>query len=94
MNRLQLFIICATALLYYSCGTKESKDINDTTYIREIGYEYAARYRAIPPSAGDMARQDFLLDVKARESRIEYEVGAEYAREFHKAFADSAFTKQ
>ncbi len=94
MNRLRLFIISATALLYYSCGTKEGKNIDDTTYIREIGYEYATRYRAIRPSTGDMVRQDFLLDVKSRETRIAHEVGIEYAREFHKAFTDSAFTKQ
>lgn len=91
MKRHSKILLPAILLIISGCSSKPRQDTTDLSYIRDLGYEYAYRYRALPSSASEMERQSFLLDVHARETRIHDEVGAEYAREFRNAFADSAF---
>lgn len=63
-------------------------------FIRDIAHEYAADYRKLLQKGHtEMERQDFLLDVNARNATIAVEAGTELAREFRKAFADSAFVR-
>lgn len=59
-------------------------------YVRDIAYEYASYYNMmVEHHAPEMERQDFLLDVKSRQTRLRHEVGEAYAREFGQAFEDS-----
>jgi len=92
MNRIIVIAIVILDIIMTSCLGKRQPAEPDLQYLRNLGYEYAARYRAIGNTrATEMNRQDFLLDVRARETEIRDRVGNEYARVFAKAFADSAF---
>lgn len=70
-----------------------SREYPDMDFIRELGHEYAADYRAMLDGSSELEREDFLLNVNAREAELERVVGADYAREFRRAFADSAFVQ-
>ncbi len=94
MKSIHILITVLLLISFYGCSSPgNNHDTDNMKYLMDLGYEYAARYRALSSSAGEMERQDFLLDVQARETRIRNEIGTEYALKFHEAFADSAFTE-
>lgn len=93
MNKLS----AATVLLcgVCSCTNREQQYEPDMQFIRDLGYEYAAEYRALKDKGhSEMERQDFLLDVNARQAMIAVEASTELANEFRRAFADSAFVDE
>lgn len=91
MNR---YVLCASVATLVSCGGDRNESTqSDMQFIRNIGHEYAATYRSMLTNGSEMDRHNFLLDVNARESQLENEIGVEFAREFRQAFADSAFVE-
>ena len=93
MNRLILYIVIATlATVAASCRPTTETTAPDYGYVRDLGYRHAAKYRQLDKGSTEMERQGFLLNIQALESRLNDEVGEEYAHEFRQAFADSAFS--
>lgn len=96
IKRIILPALVLTALAgIVSCRPKAREIEPDTRFLRESAWDYARRYRAmLTDGSTEMQRMDFLLDVNARQTQIDTEVGPDYAIIFRRAFADSAFTKQ
>lgn len=87
-------IIAATLLLTAAaCRPTTETAETDLGYVKELGYRHAEMYRRLDSRSTEMQRQDFLLNIRALETRLADEVGDDYARAFRQAFADSAFTK-
>ncbi len=91
MNKSEICI--ATAALMSCTGNDKNASQPDMQFIRNLGYEYATTYRSMLTGCSEMERQNFLLDVNARETLLDSEIGADFAREFRQAFADSAFVE-
>ncbi|MDE7387295.1 MAG: hypothetical protein K2N28_09185 [Muribaculaceae bacterium] len=93
MNKLSKYLLIA-GLISTTAACRPTTDTADVDleYVRELGYRHAAKYRELDSRSTEMQRQDFLLSIRALETRLAAEVGEAYAREFSQAFADSAFT--
>lgn len=77
------------------CSDRQHDTEVDMQYVRDIAYEYAGYYNTmVRHHAPEMERQNFLFDMKARQTQLKNYVGKEYAEEFYRAFADSVAIKQ
>lgn len=95
MNRIMKIALYAFAVLIFpACKSNRHLEeapeiVVDFDYIIELANDYAHDYKML--SDDELVKQEFLLDVQSRISRLSREVSTTHAQIFEKAFADNAF---